>query len=222
MRYQETLDDIRVHAQKIGRNPDDITLVAVTKNHPLEAVLELYCAGCRHFGENRLQEALPKIAGAPTDIQWHFIGTLQKNKVGKVLDNFSWIHSVDTPDLAKEISKRAQEKTSILLQVNTSGEASKHGLSPQKWKDTVQEIFQLPNLDIKGLMTMAPYTDDIETIRHCFSGLRQFRDELEADLGGALPHLSMGMSRDYRIAIEEGATLLRVGSVIFSGGMGIA
>jgi len=192
--------------------------VVVTKNHPLEDVLDLYEAGCRHFGENRVQEALSKVEGAPSDIQWHFIGTLQKNKVPKVLGSFSLIHSVDSPDLAEAISKRSQEMTPVLLQVNTSGEATKHGLSPEQWLQTIEQVNCLPNLDIRGLMTMAPFTEDKAIIRSCFACLRKFRDQLESELGKELPHLSMGMSHDYQVAIEEGATLLRIGSAVFAPG----
>jgi len=215
-RYLEITSKIHEKAKKCGRNPDDITLVAVSKNHPVEEIIDLYHAGCRHFGENRVQEALPKIAQAPSDILWHFIGTLQKNKVGKVLNSFWHIHSVDSPDLAKAISKRSEIDVPILLQVNTSGEESKHGLSLKQWRAAAAEIFQLPRVNIQGLMTMAPLTEDEDVIRRSFAALREFRDELEQNEGRKLPHLSMGMSHDYLIAIEEGATFLRIGSALFN------
>jgi len=214
-RYLEIVAKIHDKAKECGRNPDEITLVAVSKNHNLQEVFDLYDAGCRHFGENRVQEALHKIAGAPPDTLWHFIGTLQKNKIGKVLESFWRIHSVDRPELARAISRRTEKQVPVLLQVNTSGEESKHGLSVENWREASGEIFQLPNLNIQGLMTMAPLTDDDEVIRRCFSALREFRDELEQKTGKKLPHLSMGMSRDYLIAVEEGATFIRIGSAIF-------
>ena len=199
---------------KSGRDPSEISLVVVSKNHPLEAVLELYQAGCRDFGENRVQEALPKIALAPDEINWHFIGTLQTKKIPRVLGKFSCIHSVDSFYLAEEISKRSQNKTPILLQMNTSGETTKHGLTPVECQNEMDKILSLPNLDVQGFMTMAPLTEDTEIIRNCFASLREFRNQMEVEHKRSFPHLSMGMSHDYPIAIEEGATILRIGSAI--------
>lgn len=213
--YCELLEKIQQAAVKSQRDPDDITLVAVTKNRSLEDILGLYQAGCRDFGESRVQEALPKIASAPEDIRWHFIGTLQTNKISKVIDKFTLIHSIDSFRLAEEISKRAEKKLPILLQVNTSGELTKHGLPPDEWNRCMTEVLELPNVDIQGFMTMAPLTEDQRAVRECFAGLRRFRDLMETRAGRSFPHLSMGMSGDYLIAIEEGATLLRIGSALF-------
>lgn len=198
--------------------PPKVTLVAVSKGFSWENVKPAYDAGCRNFGENRIQEALPKIEEAPKDIQWHFIGPLQLNKVRKAIGRFVLIHSVDDPKLAKKISECSLEVnlvTSILLQVNTSGEESKQGLSPTEWREAFKEVKDLPGISIRGLMTIAPLTEDKERIRSCFADLRLFRDELVDDYKISLPDLSMGMSHDYHLAIEEGATLLRIGSQIF-------
>jgi PLP dependent protein len=203
-----------------GRTPDDITLVAVTKSFSLEHVLPSYKAGCREFGENKVQEALGKIQEAPDDIHWHLIGSLQKNKVRKVIGKFSLIHSVDSLELAEKISQCSEEKgicTNILLQVNTSGEESKHGLTCRQWRNRFDKILSLNNISIQGLMTIAPFTKDTTIVRNCFRKLREFRDELQEQVGDdtLLQHLSMGMTNDYPIAIEEGATIVRIGSAIF-------
>ena len=217
--YQQLLNEIARLARACGRSSDSITLLPVTKNHTWEEILPLYQGGCRLFGENRLQEAAGKIAMAPKNCRWHMIGSLQRNKVKKALELFSWIHSVDTPELAQALSASAQscEKTiSVLLQVNTSGELSKHGLSPDEWRSYVRSVMRLPGLKWEGLMTIAPFVEDRARIRTCFSRLRQFRDLLQQEEGMALPHLSMGMSHDYKEAIEEGATILRIGTLLFN------
>jgi pyridoxal phosphate enzyme (YggS family) len=175
-------------------------------------MLPLYNQGCRHFAENRVDAALEKMELLPEDIQWHLIGTLQKNKVRKVIGKFALIHSVDTPELAKKISDCSLEaglKTPILLQVNTSGEASKHGLSFEEWQKNYPEVANFEGIMIKGLMTMAPLVDDEKIIRTTFARLRELGKVLK------LQHLSMGMSQDFPLAIAEGATLLRIGSALF-------
>lgn len=220
--YQIIKNKIYEIARRCGRDPATVIGIAVTKGHSIEEIEQLYEAGCRLMGESRIQEALPKIEHFPNDLQWHFIGTLQKNKVKQAVGCFDLIHSVDTPELAQKISqcsKEANKKTKVLLQVNTSGEPSKHGLDGESWACYLSEMVQLPFLQIQGLMTMAPLTEDEQVIRICFSRLRQLRDEwmsIYADRF-TLDHLSMGMSHDYPIAIEEGATLLRIGSAIFEG-----
>ncbi len=211
-RYLDLLHEIAQLAQQCGRPKDEITLITVSKGHSWQEMFPFYNAGSRDFGESKYQEAAEKIAEAPTDIRWHLIGTLQRKKVAKVIGMFSLIHSVDTPELALKLAATAKEQSmqqSILLQVNTSGEESKHGLSPEAWREEVETLLMQPHLRVEGLMTMAPFTDDEKVIRRCFQRLREFRDEL------GLKHLSMGMSHDYRIAIEEGATLLRIGSALF-------
>lgn len=218
-RYLELIDDVAKTALKCGRSADDLTVVAVSKTQPAEAVKVLYEAGCRDFGESRVQEALSKMDAAPLAIRWHLIGNLQSKKVKKVIGRFALIHSVDTPELAQYIAQASlnqQVVTPILLQVNTSGEASKHGLSPSQWKDHFEQVLHLPGVVVKGLMTMAPLTDDTRRIADCFAGCRKFKEDLSKTFAVELPHLSMGMSHDYPIAIAEGATLLRVGTHLFS------
>lgn len=193
--------------------PKNVTLVAVTKGQPINALLELYEAGCRDFAENRLIEAFSKMDNAPSDINWHFIGSLQKNKVAKVINRFSLIHSVDSFDLALKISQCSEAEgvfTSILLQVNVSGESSKHGFSKEDLLKDFEKLKALPSLKIEGLMTMAPLTDDNQVIESTFRGLRELKEKLN------LNHLSMGMSHDYPIAILEGATHLRIGTALFN------
>ncbi|MFN0064689.1 MAG: YggS family pyridoxal phosphate-dependent enzyme [Chlamydiales bacterium] len=192
--------------------PEQVTLVVISKGRTLREIEEVYEAGARDFGENRIKEAEAKIAALPSDIRWHFIGPLQRNKVSKVVGRFHLIHSVDNVELACAISQKSSKDTSILLQANTSGELAKGGLSPEEWIRAFPEVHALPHLVIKGLMTMAPMTENKEIIRHCFAGLRR----LQKQLGAPLPILSMGMSQDYPIAVEEGSTLVRIGTKIFS------
>lgn len=218
--YAQILKDIEQTALQCGRNPSDIALVAVTKSIEWQRIQPIFDLGQRDFGESRLQEAIEKKSKAPQGCHWHFIGTLQKNKVRKVIENFTLIHSVDSFELAQKISECSRELnliTHILLQSNTSGEHSKHGYTPQEWKECQEALLALPNISIDGLMTMAPLTEDVALIKNCFSSLRFLRDELNVMANGKanLHHLSMGMSHDFKIAIVEGATLLRVGSAIF-------
>ena len=219
--YQHLLEEIRAIALACGRNPDDITCIAVSKTHPWEEVLPLYEIGCFNFGENRIQEALEKIDQAPNGIDWHLIGPLQKNKVNKAIGKFVLIHSVDSIELAQKISQsscKAGFTTSILIEVNTSGETTKHGFDEISLMNAFNEISELPNLIIDGLMTMAPYTENENVIRQCFRRLSELNTNLKEKncQNAPMSHLSMGMSNDYRIAIEEGATLLRIGSFIFN------
>lgn len=216
--YMETRQKIDEIALRCGRKPEEIVLVAVSKNHPWEAIASAYAAGCRDIGENRLQEALEKLPNSPSDLNWHFIGTLQRNKVRKAVGSFCLIHSVDTPELAEKISSVSVEtavETSILLQLNTSQESTKHGLTGEEWLLHLERISQLSHLKMMGLMTIAPNVDDSDAIRRSFQELRLWKERYEGALQRDLPHLSMGMSHDYPIAIEEGATLLRIGTAIF-------
>ena len=224
-RYLSLIADIETTMEKVGRNPSDVSLVAVTKGFSLDYVLPAYEAGAMIFGENRVQEALSKIENAPKELEWHLIGTLQKNKVRKVIGNFSLIHSVDSLELARRISELSRESnfvSEVLLQANTSGEESKSGLQPEEWIKNWDSILELEGLDVQGLMTIAPLVDDEEQIRRCFQDLRMLRDRMQKMAGTRcnLKHLSMGMSHDYRLAIEEGATLLRVGTALFGGRRG--
>lgn len=213
---------VREKALACGRPPQEISLVAVSKNCPVESIASAYEEGCKLFGESRVLEALDKIPQLPSDCLWHLIGSLQKNKVSKAISAFQLIHSVDTPELAQKISQASQAQnltTAILLQVNTSGELTKHGLSPLEWERSLDFINELPHLKIEGLMTMAPFTEDEQVIRSCFRSLYQLRERWRSQIKepALFQQLSMGMSHDFLIAIEEGATLLRIGSAIFGG-----
>ena len=219
-RYSEILAKVHEKALACGREPADICLVAVTKYSSVESMCAVYEAGSRDFGESRVADALDKIPLFPSDCRWHFIGTLQSNKVAKVVSHFHLIHSVDNPALARKISLASEEKgviTPLLLQVNTSQEATKHGLSAEEWKRELEGVNQLTHIRIEGLMTMAPYTEDEKLIRECFRSLYECREKWRCEMKdpASFQHLSMGMSHDYLIAIEEGATILRIGTAIF-------
>lgn len=219
--YGYVLNEVAKAAALCGRDPAAIKLVAVTKGHTWDEAAPIYAEGCRDFGESRQAEALDKQRQAPDDISWHFIGTLQRNKVRKVVGRFSLIHSVDTVELAEKISTVSAEVgciTPILLQVNSSGEPTKHGLSAELWHRSLETLLALPAITLQGVMAIAPFTEDFSRIRHCFSSARRLRDALaiQAADPALFTELSMGMSHDYRIAIAEGATLLRIGSALFS------
>jgi pyridoxal phosphate enzyme (YggS family) len=219
MEYQALLANIAKIAREAGRDPTEIKVIAVSKYHSLEEILPLHTQGVRSFGESRLQEALPKMQQLPSDIEWHYIGSLQKNKAEKVLTHFSWIHAIDSVELAVKIAsliERGAPSRPLLLQVNASGEASKHGLSPEEWELCMEQLLQYQHLDFRGWMTMAPLTADENLIRYTFSQTRSLRDRLNVRYGLNWQELSMGMSGDYPLAIKEGATILRLGSAFFS------
>ena len=205
-------------AKKSGRNADEIELVAVSKTHPPEAVQALADAGQTVFGESRVQEARAKIPLLPGRLQWHFIGHLQKNKIRAALPLFELFHSIDSLELARQFQRIAEEdgqRPRVLLEVNVAGEASKFGFSPTAIQSQMEEILALDRLDVVGLMGMAPLAPEAENSRPFFARLCDLRSQLQSEGGVGLPHLSMGMSGDYLVAIEEGATLVRVGSAIF-------
>lgn len=211
---------VQEKALMCGRRPEEMTLIAVSKGCSIESIQSVYQEGGRVFGESRVQEALEKIPYLPKECQWHLIGNLQSNKAAKAISAFQLIHSVDTYELARKISQASQAKgmtASILLQVNTSKEKTKHGLCAKEWERVLDEVNQLSHLRIEGLMTMAPYIEDQQIIRACFQLLYQLREAWRKQMREPkiFQHLSMGMSHDYLVAIEEGATLLRVGSAIF-------
>lgn len=211
-------NEIAEAAIKCGRRPEEITLVAVTKTLSDANIAQLYSEGQRDFAESRVQSALKRKVETPADCRWHLIGSLQSNKVRKAIGNFVLIHSVDSLELAQKISLCSLEMeatTSILLQANCSEEESKHGLTTNEWKACFDQLLALPNLSIQGLMTMAPLVATESETRRCFSQLRHLRDALQA-IGGErvqLHELSMGMSKDFKWAIAEGATIVRLGSV---------
>lgn len=219
---QDNLQILKQTIKKIcddcGRDAQGIKLIAVSKTFPISDILEIFQTGHRAFGENKAQEIRDKMDElADKDIQWHFIGSLQKNKVKYVAGKTTLIHSVESEKIAQEIDKRAaQENTcqDILVEVNVSGEDNKHGLKPSQVSDFVKRLDAYKHIRITGLMTMAPLTQDDDIIRGTFRGLRQIRDELSKQ-NPTIKELSMGMTNDFKIAIEEGATFLRIGSAIF-------
>ena len=207
-------------ATRAGRDPADVELVAISKTHPAGLVREVAEAGQELFGESRVQEALVKIPELPGRLRWHFIGHLQANKVRKALPLFELIHGVDTMEIARDIDRIAAElglHPRVLLEVNVSGEGSKHGFTPEALERGLEELLALPRLQVEGFMTMAPLAPEAEASRPFFAALRTLRDRLAAQAGIPFPTLSMGMSGDYEVAVEEGATLVRVGSAIFGG-----
>ena len=205
---------IRTAAEKAGRSANDIKLVAVTKTATVDQIKEILDCGIKDLGENRIQAAIPKIESlsAHQGIRWHMIGHLQTNKVKKAIELFSLIHGVDSLNLAQEINKDAVQKGivfPVLLEVNVAGEGSKFGIKPQEAKAFLRACDSLPNINVEGLMAMAPFSDDPEDSRPHFKKMSL----LKADLG--LKYLSMGMSQDFEVAIEEGADIIRVGTAIF-------
>ena len=210
-------------AERVGRRPDEITLVAVSKTKPVELIKLAYELGLRDFGENRVQDALPKIAefrhAGLQPVTWHMIGHLQRNKVNKVVGSFDSVQSVDSLQLAQALNTHANElevRIAVLLQVNVSGEVSKEGMTPEDALTLAQQIVALSQLDVQGLMTVAPQVQDPEEVRPVFRALRLLRDDLRKQVPqSAWQHLSMGMTDDYCVAIEEGATIVRVGRAIF-------
>lgn len=201
-----------------GRAPDEVRLVAVSKTLAAERVQALLAAGHTLFGENRVQEALEKIDTVGPGPEWHFIGHLQKNKVRHVIGRFDLIHSVDSRELALALDRRCgAEKVvqPVLLQVNQAGEATKHGIRPEELFALAHEVEQCDSLDLRGLMSIPPPEETPERSRRWFAGLRNLRDRLTPELGRELPELSMGMSDSYPVAVEEGATLVRVGTALF-------
>lgn len=204
---------------RAGRAPGSVTLLAVSKTFPAQDVAEAYAAGQRAFGENRLQELMEKMPALPADCVWHLIGPLQRNKARKALEQgLSLIQAVDSLKLAQALSRIAGElgcSAPILLEVNIDGEASKHGFSPQELSEQWEQLTALPNLDIQGLMCIPAPVEQAESARPAFAALRALAEALRARGPLPLPTLSMGMSHDFEIAIEEGATLVRVGTAIF-------
>jgi pyridoxal phosphate enzyme (YggS family) len=201
-----------------NRLPEEVKLLAVSKTFPVSDIMDASGMGQKAFGENRPQELRDKRAElGEKDIEWHFIGSLQKNKVKYVAGKVFLIHSLEEMKIAEEIEKRAGMANAVqdvLIEINVSGEDSKHGLVPDEAEEFIDSLQHFSNLRVCGLMTMAPYTADDATIRNTFSGLRHLRDELHKKYH-TITELSMGMTNDYRIAIEEGSTIIRVGSAIF-------
>ena len=217
-RLEQVQRAIAEAAKKSGRSPNDVELVAVSKTHPAEKVQEVAEAGQVLFGESRVQEARAKIPLLPSRLRWHFIGHLQKNKIRHALPLFEMFHGIDSLALAQDMQRIADEdglQPRVLLEVNVAGEASKHGFTPEAVRRDLENVLSLGRLTIEGLMTIPPFAPEAEVSRRYFVALRELREELEAEFGIGLSQLSMGMSGDYAVAIEEGATLVRVGTAIF-------
>lgn len=220
MKVTEKLMDLKhkinVACQKVNRDADDITIIAVTKYVSNERAKEVVAAGINHLGENRDTGLLAKKAVLGDEPTWHFIGTLQSRKVRNVVNEIDYLHSLDRLSVAKEIEKRSEKKLKCFVQVNVSGEKSKHGLAPSEVKDFMMQLQKFTKIEVVGLMTMAPLTDDEEVIRNCFRKLRELRSKVQSWQLEFAPckELSMGMSADFAIAIEEGATMIRVGSAL--------
>jgi len=205
-------------ARQAGRSADSVSLIAVSKTHPVEVIQEAVDAGQLIFGENRVQEAQPKITALPAKLHWHLIGHLQSNKARLALPLFELIHGVDSLELLAHIDRVAGDLglfPRVLLQVNVAGEASKFGFTPGKLLGFVEEIVKFDRVQIEGLMTIPPLAPAPEHSRRYFAALRELRDKLATECRFPLPQLSMGMSNDFRVAIEEGATMVRVGTAIF-------
>jgi pyridoxal phosphate enzyme (YggS family) len=232
-RIEQVQGNIAAACQRANRAVESVTLIAVSKTHPAEAVIEAVGLGLQQFGENRVEEASNKIpvvtAATNHGLTWHMIGHVQSRKAEDVINTFDVVHSLDTLKLAERYSRfagTAGKPIRVLIEVNVSGEESKSGLAAAGWEhdaerrdavwSVIRQMTALPYLELDGLMTMAPIVDDMEQTRPVFASLRRLRDALAADFpAGAWSHLSMGMTDDYPIAIEEGATLVRIGRAIF-------
>jgi len=221
-RYRDLLDRIAGACRRSGRSADDVSLVAVTKSAEIPAIRELVACGARDLGESRVQQLAERVPQVSGPVRWHFIGPLQRNKVRRLLPLVEWIHSIDSARLlarVDEVAGELQLQPRVLLEVNVSGEQSKGGFSPEEIEAAWPKIAGCAHARIEGLMTMAPLVENVEEARPVFRGLRLLRDRLVEKTSGAvpLPELSMGMTQDFEIAVEEGATMVRVGSLLFEG-----
>ena len=213
---QRIEENILQACRRSGRNRQEVRVIAVTKYVSIERAAEALKAGIFDLGENRDEGLLAKFEVLKDKPVWHYIGSLQTRKVRNIIDKVTYIHSLDRLSLAEEIQKRALAPVNCLVQVNVSGEESKHGLAPEAVLDFVRRAAALEKITIAGLMTMAPFTDDENVIRNCFKQLRDLQSEIQQEQieGAPCLELSMGMSNDYEIAIEEGATMIRIGTAL--------
>jgi PLP dependent protein len=215
---ERVCEQITQAAVKADRTVDEIELVAITKTHPAERVREAVQAGHRLFGESRVQEARAKIPELPSNLHWHFVGHLQKNKIRRALPLFELFHGVDSFGVAQEMSRIAAEDgmhPRVLLEINVAEEGSKFGFKAETLRAEIESLLALPRLAVEGLMCIPPLAEEAEASRKFFVQLRELRDSLEKEFDVKLPHLSMGMTNDFPIAVQEGATLVRVGTAIF-------
>jgi len=218
-RIEAVRESVESAADRVGRSATDVTVVAVSKTVDREAMQAAYELGLHHFGENRVQDARRKLAvPMPDDCTLHLIGQLQTNKASHAVELFQVIESVDRPSLIEELEKQAARRNihlPVLLQVNVAGEQQKAGCAPDEVDSLVNQLAWSEHLDLRGLMTIAPLVDDAEDVRPVFRRLREIRDRMQSDSGLELPVLSMGMTNDFPVAIEEGATDVRIGRAIF-------
>lgn len=217
---QQVENNIRSACKRAGKDPKEVTLIAVSKTKPLPMLEKAYRQGCRHFGENKVQELTDKYEQLPKDIKWHMIGHLQRNKVKYIVDKAYLIHSVDSLRLAEEISKEAGKKgitAHILVEVNIAGEETKFGIAKEEAEELIREIAKLPSIQIEGLMAIAPYVENPEKNRQYFEDLYHLSVDIEQKNidNSNMSVLSMGMTGDYEVAVEEGATYVRIGTGIF-------
>lgn len=216
--YHDLLARVEAACARAQRAPSDILFLPVSKGHSPEMIMRAADLGLTVFGESKVQEARSKKPLCSSRLQWHMIGHLQSNKCRDAVQLFQMIQSVDSLELAQELNKWAEKlgrRMAILLEVNVAGEATKYGFSPSQLLQSLAEINELPRLEIHGLMTIAPYSPDPERSRPFFQKLRDLREQCSDQLGAPLPHLSMGMSGDFEVAIEEGATIIRIGTALF-------
>jgi len=217
-KLERVREQIAQAAAKVGRAVDEIELVAISKTHDAAKVREAIEAGQTLFGESRVQEARVKIPELPSNLRWHFVGHLQKNKIRHALPLFELTHSVDSLALAQDINRIAEEDglhPRVLLEVNVAGEGSKFGFQPDKLRAEMESLLALPRLSILGLMTIPPIAEEAEASRKYFVQLRELRARVQTEFHVDLAQLSMGMTQDFAVAVEEGATLVRVGTAIF-------
>lgn len=220
MQVSENLSNINKEiitaCSKVGRKPEQVKIIAVTKYVSIERAKEAIDAGITHLGENREEGVLAKWEALQDKPTWHFIGSLQSRKVKSIIDKVDYIHSLDRLSLANEINKRANRMINCFVQVKTSGEESKHGLDPEEVVPFVEQLKDYPQIKVVGLMTMAPFTDNEDELRHCFKKVKELQGEVQKLNLDYAPceELSMGMSNDFAIAIEEGATMIRIGTAL--------
>lgn len=220
--WRDILEEINSICEQAGRDSEAVEVLPVTKGFDTGVIKSCWDFGFRSFGENRVQEFLGKLDRLENEpaaeASWHMIGHLQSNKVRKIIGRFDLVHSLDRDSLIEEFNKRLAREDStqrVLLQVNVSGEESKHGASPEAAPKLLSQLLDSAHLSVEGLMTMAPWTEDTAVLSDTFSNCRQLRDELEDEFDTELPELSMGMTNDYEVAIQEGATILRLGRLLF-------
>ena len=218
--YKQVKENIAQACRAVGRNPEEVTLIAVSKTKPVEMLQQAYDAGARCFGENKVQEIMDKYPCLPEDIKWHMIGHLQRNKVKYIVDKVAMIHSVDSLRLAEAIEQEAKKqnvKVPVLIEVNVAGEESKFGLKPEEVLPFLETVSNFEHLQVKGLMTIAPYVENPEENRQIFRQLKKISVDIDQkNINNInMSVLSMGMTGDYQVAVQEGATMVRVGTGIF-------